>query len=203
MLFSTGGRDDCFSVSLRHSQGKGCVQGKPLRVLHRCGITVPGPEQGRQSCRCLESGSLHPPQAALHRFPCPISINPPQQPIFACGKNGKAPKKKDTPNGVSFFFGAGNEARTRYLHLGKVALYQMSYARGTRCILTDESHLVKHFHQFSSLSFSSVSVVSSSTAPSGCSASSGSSGCAAAKAASSSSVGSSRNSTRPTGPSAG
>ena len=26
-------------------------------------------------------------------------------------------------------FGAGNEARTRYLHLGKVALYQMSYAR--------------------------------------------------------------------------
>ena len=29
----------------------------------------------------------------------------------------------------AFSFGAGNEARTRYLHLGKVALYQMSYAR--------------------------------------------------------------------------
>ena len=28
-----------------------------------------------------------------------------------------------------FSTGAGNEARTRYLHLGKVALYQMSYAR--------------------------------------------------------------------------
>ena len=28
-----------------------------------------------------------------------------------------------------FFFGAADEARTRYLHLGKVALYQMSYAR--------------------------------------------------------------------------
>ena len=28
-----------------------------------------------------------------------------------------------------FSSGAGNEARTRYLHLGKVALYQMSYAR--------------------------------------------------------------------------
>ena len=27
------------------------------------------------------------------------------------------------------FFGAGNETRTRYLHLGKVALYRMSYAR--------------------------------------------------------------------------
>ncbi len=25
--------------------------------------------------------------------------------------------------------GAANEARTRYLHLGKVALYQMSYGR--------------------------------------------------------------------------
>ena len=28
-----------------------------------------------------------------------------------------------------YFSGAGNEARTRYLHLGKVALYRMSYAR--------------------------------------------------------------------------
>ena len=28
---------------------------------------------------------------------------------------------------MSFRFGAGDEARTRYLHLGKVALYQMSY----------------------------------------------------------------------------
>ena len=31
---------------------------------------------------------------------------------------------------MSFFFGASDEARTRYLHLGKVALYQMSYTRG-------------------------------------------------------------------------
>ena len=30
---------------------------------------------------------------------------------------------------VSISSGAGNEARTRYLHLGKVALYQMRYAR--------------------------------------------------------------------------
>ena len=28
-----------------------------------------------------------------------------------------------------FLFGAGDEARTRYLDLGMVALYQMSYAR--------------------------------------------------------------------------
>ena len=32
--------------------------------------------------------------------------------------------------GVPFsLFGAGDEARTRYLHLGKVALYRMSYTR--------------------------------------------------------------------------
>jgi hypothetical protein len=28
-----------------------------------------------------------------------------------------------------FMFGAGNEARTRDLNLGKVALYQLSYSR--------------------------------------------------------------------------
>ncbi len=30
---------------------------------------------------------------------------------------------------VLVFYGADDEARTRYLHLGKVALYQMSYIR--------------------------------------------------------------------------
>ena len=29
----------------------------------------------------------------------------------------------------SVVYGASDEARTRYLHLGKVALYQMSYTR--------------------------------------------------------------------------
>ena len=32
----------------------------------------------------------------------------------------------------SVFFGADDEARTRYLHLGKVALYQMSYIRNCK-----------------------------------------------------------------------
>ena len=40
--------------------------------------------------------------------------------------------------------GAADEARTRYLHLGKVALYQMSYARGTRCTIPDIFRFVKH-----------------------------------------------------------
>ncbi len=31
--------------------------------------------------------------------------------------------------GYTLLYGAADEARTRYLHLGKVALYQMSYGR--------------------------------------------------------------------------
>ena len=38
---------------------------------------------------------------------------------------------------VLLFSGAGDEARTRYLHLGKVALYRMSYTRGTIGIITE------------------------------------------------------------------
>ena len=37
--------------------------------------------------------------------------------------------KQGTHGDVPCFFGAGDEARTRYLHLGKVALYRMSYTR--------------------------------------------------------------------------
>ena len=33
------------------------------------------------------------------------------------------------PKARGFEIGAGDEARTRYLHLGKVALYRMSYTR--------------------------------------------------------------------------
>ncbi len=39
-----------------------------------------------------------------------------------CAKN-----PVDYSTGLSY--GAGDEARTRYLHLGKVALYRMSYTR--------------------------------------------------------------------------
>ena len=38
-------------------------------LLHRRGITIPAPLWARQSCRFLETGSLHPPLAALRRFP--------------------------------------------------------------------------------------------------------------------------------------
>ncbi len=38
-------------------------------------------------------------------------------------------KKEKQFSEENCFYGAGDEARTRYLHLGKVALYQMSYTR--------------------------------------------------------------------------
>ena len=41
------------------------------------------------------------------------------------------------------FYGAGDEARTRYLHLGKVALYQMSYTRSDLIIIHHNNVFVK------------------------------------------------------------
>ena len=45
-------------------------------------------------------------------------------------------KKQSPDKTVRAFTGADDEARTRYLHLGKVALYQMSYVRGTFAIIS-------------------------------------------------------------------
>ena len=39
-------------------------------------------------------------------------------------------------------YGASDEARTRYLHLGKVALYQMSYTRGNKVYYSRTCHKV-------------------------------------------------------------
>ena len=60
----------------------------------------------------------------------------------------KVSKIKGLANGKSFYFGAGDGARTRYLHLGKVALYQMSYARRTKWIIADVSRFVNRDFQF-------------------------------------------------------
>ncbi len=43
------------------------------------------------------------------------------------------------------FYGAGDEARTRYLHLGKVALYRMSYTRNGLDYYNKELGNVKPF----------------------------------------------------------
>ena len=47
--------------------------------------------------------------------------------FFSSNKKIRASKSD-----VLIYSGAGYEARTRYLHLGKVALYQMSYIRKLR-----------------------------------------------------------------------
>ncbi len=52
--------------------------------------------------------------------------------------------KNRKPNCSGFLFlQAEDEARTRYLHLGKVALYQMSYSRRTKAIISAEVETVK------------------------------------------------------------
>ena len=59
------------------------------------------------------------------------------------------PKKKDMTYGHVFLFGASDEARTRYLHLGKVALYQMSYTRNSRVYISRFSPRCQYFFIFS------------------------------------------------------
>ena len=50
-------------------------------------------------------------------------------------------QKEKAPSSPMVLFGAGDEARTRYLDLGKVALYQMSYARKRKIDYTRESRI--------------------------------------------------------------
>ena len=76
------------------------------------------------------------PNAPLGRFLASLAPCSPLCPL--------EPKNKGMTYVMPLFFGAGDEARTRYLHRGKVALYQMSYARGTRCTIPDIFRFVKH-----------------------------------------------------------
>ena len=62
-----------------------------------------------------------------------------------------SPPYKKTDAKWRLFFGAGDEARTRYLHLGKVALYRMSYTRINKMHYTKVSLNVKHYFCFFAL----------------------------------------------------
>ena len=59
---------------------------------------------------------------------CKCVKNPPP---VCCAGGGflKLDIKNPPPDWARDSIGAGDEARTRYLHLGKVALYRMSYTR--------------------------------------------------------------------------
>ena len=55
------------------------------------------------------------------------------------------------------FYGAGDEARTRYLHLGKVALYRMSYTRnGLDYNNTDFQNVKPKFYFFRNYFYGAV-----------------------------------------------
>ena len=59
----------------------------------------------------------------------------PSSPVIRLLAKNRFPRKP-----VFLIYGADDGARTRYLHLGKVALYQMSYIRIFWCLRTESNH---------------------------------------------------------------
>ena len=147
-LFVTAHRLCC--LHSRASQGRGSVRGEPLtgsptrvqsparrRPLLRSKSGAPKKKDTHVSVFLFWSGrrgstrSRHPANGRAIR----------RNPAFTSGFNalraGRGSEfnlpatfqKEKPPRWGGFLFGAGDEARTRYLDLGKVALYQMSYAR--------------------------------------------------------------------------
>ena len=83
---------------------------------------TPGFEPGNQGFAdpCLTTWLCH---RCFYFIICSLNRN------VHCFFKFSFPLRMPTRSCVGILSGAGNEARTRYLHLGKVALYQMSYAR--------------------------------------------------------------------------
>ena len=130
-----------------------------------------------------------------------------------CIRRGRCPhrparrcrNKKQATLLDDLLYGAGNEARTRYLHLGKVALYQMSYARVNSGYNTTVAAVCQQLFQNFHVDFSvcSPSLSASASASSAGPSSPVSSSTGAAGSTTSGAGASSRNSTRPTVPSSG
>ena len=94
------------------------------------------PSSGDARCAALSAAGLRPLAKSSAALPPPSSQIQNSRFVFVqgCGASRYI-------NFCSFRnrkIGAGDEARTRYLHLGKVALYRMSYAR--RWCLRSESN---------------------------------------------------------------
>ena len=83
---------------------------------------TPGFEPGNQGFAdpCLTTWLCH---RCFYFIICSLNRN------VHCFFKFSFPLRMPTRSCVGILSGAGNEARTRYLHLGKVALYQMSYTR--------------------------------------------------------------------------
>ena len=101
------------------------MQGEPWSGEHRRGIAVCGLLKTTNSAASSKQARFFRHWRRIACFPC--FLIPPRR-ISLRSKLARS-KKETPPTGWCFFFGAGYEARTRYLHLGKVALYQMSEAR--------------------------------------------------------------------------
>ena len=116
----------------RHAQrATNAPLGRFLASLAPCSTLCPLEPKNRRFCAVQAFCAAKPWRRANSLRP---SI------LISC----RNPKKEVTTYVVTSFFGAGDEARTRYLHLGKVALYQMSYARGTKRTIPDIFRFVKH-----------------------------------------------------------
>ena len=84
---------------------------------------------------------------------------------FCADLYGAAQFKKDhicQADKCGLFCGAGDEARTRYLHLGKVALYRMSYTRMDKAYYSVFFGFVKRIFTKSTLLFQGASISSCS-----------------------------------------
>ena len=108
----------CAQVEAASSRGR--LQKKEHHFLRWCSL---------ERATRLELASRHPTNGNGHsREPCLTSYDFTRcAQVEAASSRGCLQKK--APSSQMVLFGAGDEARTRYLDLGKVALYQMSYAR--------------------------------------------------------------------------
>ena len=92
-------------------------------------------------------GSVQPSPATAHRA---VAFH------FSSLTRVSNKKTRPTQSHWSCLYGAGDEARTRYLHLGKVALYRMSYTRNGLDYYNKDSENVKHYFTFFEEYFSYV-----------------------------------------------
>ena len=113
----------CFSFWRRHpdlNRGSRICSPMPYHLAM-------APSSGDARCAALSAAGLRHPAKSSAALPPPSSQIQNSRFVFVqgCGASRYI-------NFCSFRnrkIGAGDEARTRYLHLGKVALYRMSYAR--------------------------------------------------------------------------
>ena len=91
-----------------------------------------GPKDWRGEVR---TASARPTNGfAIRRDPGRLGFHVPSAQVKAASSSHIRSSKIKLPirSDGEFYFGASDEARTRYLHLGKVALYQMSYTRNDK-----------------------------------------------------------------------